>query len=216
MNKIKIWDIGTRLFHWLLVVAFGLSAYSAFQDKYGDFATIHTWSGFTVLVLVIWRIVWGFVGSEMSLFKTFLTSPRAAIAYIKSAKPYEHKGHNPLGGYSVIAMLLLLLVQAVLGLFATDDMFFDGPLTGLAGSDAALITEIHEITGYSLFVLVGLHIAAVAFYAVAKRVNLVLPMITGNAPSDGVSEKPRMRSPLLAAVLLMLIGAVCYQVIWGV
>jgi len=218
MKKIKVWDIGTRLFHWLLVIAFSLSAYSAFQDKFGIFADIHLWSGFTILVLIVWRFLWGVLGSETAKFSSFLVSPIAAVKYLRglSSKDKEaHIGHNPLGGYSVILMLVVLLTQAILGLYSSDGMFFSGPLADNA-SDTIFgsMTAIHETLGYILFGLVGMHICAVLFYAIVKRVNLVWPMITGRMLHSG-DASPKVRSPLWALVAIMFAGGVCYQWVFG-
>lgn len=216
-RKIKVWDLPTRLFHWILVIAFAVSSYSAFQDKFGDYAAIHLWSGFIVLALVAWRILWGFLGSETSRFSSFMKSPKAAFSYAKTLgkdEPYETVGHNPLGGYSVLLMIVLLLAQAVLGLFASDGMFFDGPLASYATGYNSDITELHETLGYILFGLIGLHLLVILFYRVRKKVNLVLPMITGNKKDNSGLSNPAMRSPLLALLCLALAAGGLYYSIF--
>ena len=218
MKEVKVWDIGTRVFHWLLVTAFCLSGYSAFQDKFGIYADMHLWSGFSILVLVVWRFLWGFIGSETARFSSFLVSPKAAATYVKGLRSKDgklHLGHNPLGGYSVFLMLFVLLVQAVLGLYASDGMFFSGPLADEAvDTPFGSMTSVHETLGYILFGLVGLHLCAILFYALVQRVNLVWPMITGKmAYSEEV--KVRIRPAVWALVLVLGVGAGCYQLVFG-
>ncbi|MBL4836415.1 MAG: cytochrome b/b6 domain-containing protein [Kordiimonadaceae bacterium] len=224
LKKTRVWGLPERLFHWLLVIAFCLSSYSAFQDKFGDFATIHTWSGFSLLVLVSWRILWGFLGSDTARFSFFVKSPKATIAYTKTALTREAQppiGHNPLGAYSVLLMLVLLLIQAALGLYATDDMFFEGPLAIYAGDLAKDITDIHELLGLILIGLICLHVTVILLYRIVKKVNLVLPMIRGYSISEhaeGQEEvntpKPVFRSTLWAIVLLCGVGATLYNLIF--
>ena len=212
-KKVKVWDLPTRLFHWVLVIAFAVSAYSAFQDKYGDFAAIHLWSGFTVLTLVVWRILWGFWGSNTSRFGHFLKSPKTALEYTKTLSSKDAPqtvGHNPLGGYSVALMLILLLAQAMLGLFATDGMFFDGPLSAYASGYTSDITELHETLGYILFGVIGLHLIVIVFYWARKKTNLLKPMITGAKPVTEDTPAPTIKSSLLALVCLGAIASLLY------
>jgi len=218
-KRIKVWDIGTRLFHWILMVLVSLSAYSAFQDKFGIYADMHLWAGLGILTLVGWRIVWGFVGSETSRFSHFVRNPVATCVYAKGAfkkAPYRWIGHNPLGGWSVVLMLFLLVVQASLGLFATDGMIFSGPFSDtIKGSLAGDITELHEITGFTLFGVIGLHVLVIFLVKIRRGTNLVLPMITGyrkNAASEAV--QPVLRSPLLAFGLVLVIAGFLFLLIF--
>lgn len=216
--KIKVWDGGTRLFHWVLVILFSLSAYSAFQDKFGIYADIHIYSGVAILALVIWRVLWGFVGSETSRFSHFLRGPKATLDYAKSAMrdaPYERIGHNPLGGLSVLLMLLLLAAQTILGLYSTDAMLFSGPLADSIDSGLAEdLTEVHELIGFTLMGLVGVHILAIIAYGVRRKADLVRPMITGTrAVNEGVSA-PRIANPLLALVLFAVVAAAVWYSIF--
>lgn len=216
-KKITVWDLPTRLFHWLLVVAFAVSAYSAFQDKFGDYAAIHLWSGFTVLTLIVWRILWGCFGSETSLFRHFIKPPKVAAAYAKSLGQKETPqtvGHNPLGGYSVVLMLFLLLAQAALGLFASDGMFFDGPLSSYASGYTSDITELHETLGYILFGVIGLHLLIIVFYRARKKLNLVKPMITGKKLVSENTPAPKTRSSLVALVALASVAGLLYSQIF--
>ncbi|WP_262692636.1 cytochrome b/b6 domain-containing protein [Kordiimonas aestuarii] len=209
--KVKVWDGGVRLFHWVLVILFTLSAYSAFQDKFGIYADIHIYSGVAILTLVIWRILWGIVGSDTARFSHFVRGPGATLRYLGKAfrrAPYTRVGHNPLGAVSVALLLMLLLAQPILGLYGTDAMFFEGPLAHTIDSDLAEgLTEIHEWIGYTLLGLVGLHLLAIAAYALIRRANLISPMITGKKQVAQGTAAPKMRSPFLALGLFVIVAA---------
>lgn len=207
-SMIKVWDLPVRVFHWLLAVLFAASIYSAYQDKFGIYADIHLWSGVAIITLVVWRTVWGLVGSDTARFSTSLKGPATIFAYLRGrAEPGV--GHNPLGAYAVVLMLSLVLAQAVLGLYSSDGMLFNGPLAGSDGDD---IQDIHEQLGYILFGVIGLHVTAILWYLVIRKDNLVTPMITGTKPS--VAAQPRLRSPLLALVILLGVAAVVYLAIF--
>ena len=213
-NKTPIWDLTVRLFHWALVVAVCLALFSGTQDKMmTGYDTMHVNAGVTVLILAIHRLLWGLVGSETARFSSFLAGPKTVLAYLKAVKngePFDYVGHNPLGGWSVFAMLLLLLAQPMMGLFSTDAMFFDGPLAAKAGDMAGQITAIHRITGWTLLGLIILHVGAVLYYGLVKRTDLVRPMVTGKGPAP---RTPEMRSQLLSLALFLVVGAsVCLTV----
>ena len=120
---ILVWDLSTRLFHWLLVILLAASFVTAKVG--GNAMQYHEWSGIIILVLLVFRTIWGFVGSQPSRFRDFVKGPaevwRYATALAKGSSS-RHLGHNPLGGWSVLAILLLLYLQTCLGLFANDDI----------------------------------------------------------------------------------------------
>jgi len=210
---VKIWDIALRLFHWALVVAFAFAAYSAFQDKFGIYAGMHTYAGVTVLILVCWRILWGFIGSESARFSSFVRGPKAIMGYLKQGDAAKCPGHNPLGALSVVLMLLLLLAQAVMGLFATDDMFFSGPLSEHAGDWGGRLTRWHKQTGLVLIGLAGLHVAVVLYYTLIKKAGLVRAMITGRKAAP--RKAPKMASAWLALAILIPVALGLWYVILG-
>ncbi len=209
-NAVPVWDIPVRLFHWILVL---LIAFSWLSNKM-DWMTWHMYSGYTILTLVLFRILWGFVGSTHARFSDFICGPRALIAYVKtlpSRTAAKFAGHNPLGGISVVLILLCVLVQAGTGLFANDDIINEGPLykhVSKALSD--WLTTIHKYNFNVLLALIGVHVAAVLYYLVWKSENLIKPMFTGrkHLPA-GVAPAP-MRGVGLAVVLL----AVCAAGVW--
>ena len=180
-GKVRVWDLPTRLFHWLLVI---LVIISFVTVKIGGNAMqYHEWSGFTILTLLVFRLVWGFVGSRQSRFVTFVHGPAKVFRYaVKVLRPDSrlYLGHNPLGGWSIIAMLSSLVVQTGTGLFANDDIVTEGPLyRWVSKATSDWLTRVHKLNKEVLIGLVAIHILAVLFYLFYKRENLVTPMITG-------------------------------------
>ena len=208
MQKIKLWDAPVRLFHWSLV---GCFAWLWYSGETGTALDWHMRIGEFVLALVLFRIVWGFVGSSNARFTDFVR-PSGILAYLKSLpsrKAAAHAGHNPLGGIVVLAMLLLLLVQSVTGLFATDEIFTEGPLYSSVSSDTAeMLTGLHHQTFEILILVAVLHVAAIAFYLIYKRTNLVRPMVTGQkAWPEASSPQIRFANPWLGLGLFVVIYA---------
>lgn len=176
----KIWDIPTRLFHWVLV---GVVCYGWYLGEYGPFIkTWHFYCGYAVGILVLLRIIWGFIGAPASRFKSFAYGPRAFFAYaghLFARRPSHWPGHNPMGGLAVFGMLALLAVQVITGLCADDDINA-GPLVPYIDSSlSGFLTNIHYWNSRLLLVVVGLHVVIIAFYWIWKRENLVWPMISG-------------------------------------
>jgi len=214
MKQIKIWDSAIRLFHWALVVAIAFSLFSAFQDKImTGYDTMHLYAGLAVLTLTGFRITWGFIGSETARFSSFIASPRRVLAYLKNQDTGNSVGHNPIGGWSVVLMLILLFLQALMGLFSSDAMFFEGPLTAMAGDRAGMITEWHRIAGYLLIGVIITHLVAVIYYSLVKKITLIKPMITGNKMVNNSVTEPKQKSWLLAVAVLLAIAATVYYMI---
>lgn len=219
MKKILVWDLPLRMFHWMLALLVTVSIVSAHIG--GNAMQIHLRSGYTILTLVLFRILWGFFGGTHARFASFVRGPATAIAYLKSLRRQNagrHLGHNPAGGWSVISMLAVLLIQAGTGLFSNDDIATEGPLAKLvskAWSDR--ITGIHEINVVVLYVLIGLHLVAIAFYFFRKRDNLVMPMFTGFKEADTPGEAAQTAgNTWLAAALLAACAGSVYLLIMSV
>ncbi|HEX7885276.1 MAG TPA: cytochrome b/b6 domain-containing protein [Phenylobacterium sp.] len=201
--RARLWDGPVRIVHWLLVVLICFSWWAS-----GDHMNWHRWSGYAVIGLVLFRIYWGFAGAGAAKFSSFVKGPKAIAAYaakVGNREPSTTPGHNPLGAISVLAILALLLVQAGSGLFAVDvDAFEGGPFSDRVSFDLGRqIAEWHELSFRALQALVGLHIAAVLFYGLWKRTNLVGAMITGKrtfASDPGHTGAPVWR--LAAGVVL--------------
>jgi cytochrome b len=177
-NEVRVWDWPVRLTHWLFVFCLALSWWSA-EQRAMDW---HRYSGYALLGLLIFRIYWGFAGSSSARFSTFVRGPGTVISYLRGSRE-EHRsaGHNPLGGWSVAAMLTLMLAQALIGLFVSDvDGLESGPLSHLVSFDTSrTLAEIHETVFNLILALVALHIAAILFYLLGKRDNLIVAMLTG-------------------------------------
>lgn len=182
-TKERVWDLPTRLFHWLLVAS--VSAGWLIGENL-SFTNIewHFWLGYTTGGLIVFRIVWGFVGPPSARLSKLFPSPREVrdyLAHVMDRRPSGVAGHNPLGSLSVLALLAALFVQVGTGLFAeSDDLFDGGPLSGSVDDSVVLFCNaVHEISSKVLLALVLLHVAALVFYLVWKRENLIRPMVTG-------------------------------------
>jgi cytochrome b len=204
----RVWDLPTRAFHWLLVVLLPCS-YVSMRLNLMD---LHMALGHAVLALVLFRWLWGFVGSDTARFGRFLASPGRAIQHLLHLgrrEPDTELGHNPAGGWMVLAMMLLLTVQVCAGLCANDGGATEGPLAkyvGQAWSDR--LSFVHEVTFNLILAAVALHLIAVFVYAYVKRHNLVRPMLTGKKRLPAATRAPRMASNLLAIVLGLAAAAV--------
>lgn len=188
MARIKVWDLPLRVFHWALVACVIGSFVT--QSIGGNAMEWHGRCGLTVLGLVTFRLVWGFVGPTTARFSSFLRGPAAIRDYLQGR--WHGIGHNPLGALSVVALLATLLALVLTGLFANDDILFEGPLYGLVDKDLSdRITSLHKGFEPVILTLVGLHLAAIVFYVRVKKQPLVRAMITGwgegeaAAPSTG-------------------------------
>lgn len=197
-----LWDLPTRLCHWLLVVcvpAAWLSAEMAWVE-------VHQWLGYTVLVLVVSRILWGFVGSRHARFSDFVTGPAGVIAYLKGAGAGS-AGHNPLGSWSVLLLLALLLAQAVSGLFNSDDVFYTGPLYYAADASVRdTMGLVHEVAFNLLLALVALHVGAVLYHQYWRGEPLVQAMVRGKAVGREGRVAPVSSWRAAAVLVLVALG----------
>lgn len=212
MNKVLVWDLPLRLFHWLLVLLVLVSVVSA--NIGGNAMQVHMLSGYSILALLLFRILWGFLGGTHARFATFVRGPAAVIAYLRGNGGDRQLGHNPAGAWSVILMLAVLLLQAATGLFANDDIATEGPLAKLVSKALSdRITGIHYLNVKLLFALIGLHLSAIAFYLFYKRDNLVRPMLTGFKDAGAGETAQGGGKTWLAAVLLAACGACVYLLV---
>lgn len=215
-HRVRVWDLPTRLFHWLLVffvVGLVITGYTG-----GNAMQWHARFGYAVLTLLLFRIVWGFIGGHWSRFANFLHGPSSILAYVGGrAHPDHLVGHNPLGAGSVFAMLLVLLAQVGTGLVGDDEIAFTGPLNRFVSSAAGLrATWYHKQVGQWLLIgLVVLHVAAVVWYLHRRRQDLVRPMVVGDkelaAPAQ--SSRDDLRSRMVALVVLLACGALVAWVV---
>lgn len=209
--RVKIWDWPTRLFHWSLVTAVGAAI--ATGEVGGEWIDRHGQAGSAVLGLVVFRVAWGFIGSVHARFASFFPTPRRILAHARGA--WEGVGHSPLGALSVLALLAIVAAQVGTGLLANDDIAFEGPLVQFVDKGLSdRMTGWHARIFWGLATLIGLHIAAILFYAWVKKRNLVLPMLTGHAhvPKAWNAPPPAAHSPGRFAAAALLAGAAA----WGV
>ena len=198
----RVWDLPTRLFHWTLVALIGFSWWSAENDR----MEWHIWSGLGIMTLILFRLMWGLVGSSTARFSTFVRGPGAVLGYVRGQ--WRGIGHTPLGALSVVALLLLISIQVGLGLFSSDE---DGLVSGYLAHWISIdvseeVADLHDDMFDVLLVFIGLHIAAVLFYFVFARKDLVRPMISGRAIVDpGVAP---MRPGKWWVALFCLVAAV--------
>lgn len=196
-ETLNVWDLPTRIFHWSLLISIIACWWTSTENGDMDW---HMLCGYGVLALLLFRLLWGVLGSTTALFSSFVASPRAVLEYLAGMRKSEtthHIGHNPAGGWMVLVLLGTALLIATTGLFANDDMLSEGPLAHLvSGRLSDLATSWHESGFNFLLALVALHLTAIVFYLLVKKENLVRPMITGTKLLPQGKRKPdlHMRS----------------------
>ena len=201
--RVAVWDLPTRLFHWALVVLIAFSWWSAEEEE----LEWHMWSGYAVLTLLLFRLMWGFVGSSTARFGNFVRGPRAVLGYLRDTQGWTAVGHTPLGALSVIALLGLVTLQVATGLInSDDDGLYEGGLAPLVSYDLSdLAHDLHEDIFDYLLVFIGLHIAAIVFYRLFMGKRLVGPMITGSANNE-VATEPMRKGKWWVALLCLVIA----------
>jgi cytochrome b len=212
-SLIRVWDLPTRLFHWALVACVaGLVVTGQIGGAAMDW---HFRLGYAVLGLLCFRLAWGFGGGYWSRFASFSYGPGALLAYLRGqADPRHEVGHNPLGALSVYALLLVLLAQVFSGLFSDDEIAAVGPLSKLAsGAIVSKLTFYHtEVGKLLLLFLVVLHIAAILFYLIKRRRNLIRAMVIGDklGPPGLPASRDDRRTRTLAALLALACAALVF------
>ncbi len=208
-RQVRVWDLPTRVFHWGLVACV-IGAFATI--KLGqDYMPWHFRFGYAALALIAFRIVWGFAGTHYARFASFPPNPAAALRYLRAGQS-NGPGHNPLGAFSVYLLLAIFLLQAVTGLFANDAIMWDGPLRHLVSDDTSeALSRLHRANEIVMYAIVGLHVAALVFYALFKGQRLIPAMITGDKFVNAADESPQAKDGttkrLIAAVILALCGA---------
>ena len=217
MKKIiRVWDLPIRVFHCLLVLCIIGSVVTV--NIGGNAMQWHAYFGYSVLTLLIFRMTWGFVGSTHARFVSFFPSLQNILNYLQGHAP-RVLGHNPLGAISVIALLLVLSIQALTGLFVDDEIAFQGPFAKyVSNSTVSLLSEVHEWNHWLIYILITIHIAAIIYYQKFKGEDLIKPMISGDKEIDPSEEANYLPSDLgraskdgalqrgIALVLLSLIA----------
>jgi cytochrome b len=212
----RIWDLPTRIFHWALAVSVICLLITGFRG--GDAMPWHYRFGYCVLTLLLFRFVWGIVGGKWSRFASFVYSPGNILRYLKGqGDPLHSVGHNPLGAFSVFAMLVLLSVQVGTGLISDDEISAAGPLTKFVSNATVVLASGYHVTlgKVLVIVLIVTHIAAILFYLLKKRENLIKPMLLGDKllPANTPASVDTVSTRTLAAVILVVCGAAVYWLV---
>lgn len=207
----RVWDAPTRLFHWAIVLLVTFSYVSVQRE----WIQLHFLSGYAVLALLLFRLAWGFIGSETSRFRQFLRSPVAGLRHLAAfgtREPDTEIGHNAAGGWAVLAMLAVLFVQVGTGLFSNNDIDAQGPLAhDVSKATSNWMTGLHATSFWVVLGLVAVHIVAIVAYAAFKRHDLVRAMVTGKKRLPANLRQPRFTSPVLAAGILLASAGL----VWG-
>jgi len=208
MNKTKVWDFPTRFFHWALA----LSVTTSYVSMELDEIEIHIYSGSAVLCLILFRIIWGFVGGYTSRWSNFISGPVSVWRYIRSSKAEKRQtfGHSALAGWAVLVMMLCLIVQVTTGLFADDEIYTTGPLAKhVSSSFSSTATSIHYKSSDVLLFVIGLHTLANVFYLIFVKVNLIKPMLSGYVKGREVMSGDNNPSKLVVESIVKAIAILC-------
>ena len=213
-SKVRVWDLPTRVFHWSLALCF--TGLLVTGEVGGEAMVWHFRLGYTVLTLILFRLAWGFIGGYWSRFHAFVVSPMATLRYVQGqGVARQSVGHNPVGSWSVLALLAFTLLQVAAGLFSDDEIATSGPLAKWASSSwVGYATYYHTKIGkVILIVLVQLHIAAIIFYWVRRKENLLGPMLSGDKVLAESFESAR--DDAKARWLAAAIWAACAALVMG-
>jgi cytochrome b len=203
-QRIRVWDLPTRLFHWALA---GLVTASWLSGQFGGqpWLAWHFRFGYAILTLLVFRLLWGFAGDRYARFSSFIPSWRAAVAHVRSPRPTA--GHNPLGSFSVYALLLVAGVQVMTGLYASDGDFTEGPWANFASeATVKLLSGIHRINRWILLALVAVHLIAIAWNTVTRHDGLVRGMLNGDKEGLNVEPAADNRTIRLRGVVLLALS----------
>lgn len=199
LNKVKVWDLPTRIFHWSLVLLMAALWWTADQGE----MEWHQVCAYLLMINVVFRWFWGVIGSETARFRDFITWPKNAFGYVTSRVTPKTLGHNPLGGYMVLAFLVMLLVQLGTGLFASDDIFTEGPLYQYVSSDtASTLTWLHKLNFEVLLYMIGAHVVAVVLHQL-KGDKIIGAMFSGSKLTEHQVTPPKM-SPWWVSLIIFI------------
>jgi cytochrome b len=210
-ERVRAWDLPTRIFHWLFVTLIVCGYVSRY---YGDSDFVwHKWNGYAVLILVVFRLIWGFVGCTTARFASFFPTPRSMLRYglsIFGSKTEHYLGHNPVGGAMILALLAVVFAQAVTGLFNSNDILFDAPFVKLVSEHTVKLAGVaHHYIFELILLLASIHILANLFYHFVKREPLIAAMVTGHKPAEEYLDCDEAEGgSLWRALICLLVAAV--------
>jgi cytochrome b len=216
MKKIKIWDAATRIFHWALV----LNIFAAWYTIENRLIELHEIFGHCLIALLVFRVLWGLIGSSTARFTHFLVHPVAALSYLKQSlrlQTHHQIGHNPAGGWMIIVMMLVIGFQLVSGLLSNNDLGFSGVLSDYVSKEMSdTFTQLHSINFEILVGSIWLHLVAVFFYVLVKKDNLIKTLLTGKKqltkPLNQAAESALYFAPVRLGVICLLVA--CGFVYW--
>lgn len=209
-SHIRLWDAPLRIFHWLFAAAVSAAIITGWIG--GNLMPWHGRLGLLVLGLLVFRLLWGFVGSSYARWTRICAATVGVKDYLQGN--WQEAGHNPLGAFSVLAMLLLVGFQVVSGLMATDDIAFQGPLYALVSSETgSLLSGLHRQAKWLLLGLLGMHLAAIGYYALVMQRPLVRAMIGGRARREHPRQQDARGGSWPVALLIVVLAGAC---VWGV
>jgi cytochrome b len=215
MKAVKVWDVPTRLFHWALVGVFVFQYVTV--ELLDDAMQLHFYGGYVALGIILFRIIWGFVGTYHARFSNFVYSPSAAFTYAKESaqgRAHTYLGHNPLGGYSVLAILALMLTQAASGLFMTDDIFLDGPYYNVfSNAIDDTMNFLHHNAITLMYGLLVLHLLAIGWYSVKNKQKLIPAMLHGNKISAKENNQKIVTPWLRFLAVIVIVAAAVYLIV---
>jgi cytochrome b len=210
--RVLAWDGPTRVFKWLLVL---LVLDGWLSNRFGaGFPAWHKWNGYAVLALIVFRLLWGFVGGSTARFSAFIAGPATSIAYIRAqivGRPLKYLGHNPLGGWMIVALLAVAAAQCLTGLYAADQdrLIIEGPLAKtVADATVDFAARWHHRLFDMIEILAVLHIGANVFYTFVKRDPLIPAMVTGGKPAEDFADMPTAIPGSWARAALCLLAAI--------
>jgi len=211
VKQYLVWDLPIRIFHWSFVLALLALWYTSDQDR--GLIEIHMKLGYVTLGLVLFRLLWGFFGTTHAQFRNFFPSFNQVFLYVqqlKTGKTKKYAGHNPLGSLMVIIMLVTALVQAVCGLFISDDVFSSGPYNGVLDANIESWLKFIHTNGFDVILAFSvMHIFAVLYYLLIKKHNLIKPMVTGKKTSEELNESQSIsHSQLVKAIIIAILVAI--------
>jgi len=212
-----VWDLPLRVFHWLFACTVIASWYTSDQEH--DLIELHMQLGYFALGLLIFRIIWGVVGTKHARFISFVPKPKQLLAYIKSLKHDRvpaSVGHNPLGSLMVVLMIILISLQAISGLFINDDVFSAGPYNAIASKDVEQVMAFlhHNVFDY-MIAAIALHLLAVFYYIRIKKESMIVPMITGKKPAKHINDSDVIEHSRLwlAAFIIIIVTVFVYWLV---
>ncbi|MFT7130697.1 MAG: cytochrome b [Gammaproteobacteria bacterium] len=207
MKKILVWDKHTRLFHWFLVVFIVFSLATGLANDM-DMMEYHMLSGYTLMALLLFRVMTGLLGGDYANFSKFPIKPREVIGYIKGGRHYY--GHNPLGSLMILTFLMVILTQVLSGFMTSDDIFLEGPWVAFVNEEwVSLAGTIHGMNYYLLLFLISTHVFAVIYYEKIKNQDLIVPMFTGLKNVDGRIDDQHEATVMSYRRLVMILLISC-------